>query len=253
MLGRIALTVCVALACALGAGCSAVISPDPGRLGGGTDAGPGGGGRDTGGNLGIDVGPGGCGAGQITCGGVCVQPSIDPQHCGGCTNACGTGQSCISGVCTGGSGSVLGSSNDCGPTHASCGSLEVCVSGACVCRPPYTDVGGRCIDLNTDPNHCGGVGVTCQGNCAGGTCVRGDCPSGTTSCDGACVDLRRDPGNCGECGRSCSGGEICVGQCRRVTIPTDCTSCPCASCDGALCCAYPRIGAPVCLDANACP
>ncbi len=250
MLDRFGALWWVFLLLASGAGCSAVISPDTARLGG--DAGPTGtGGRDAG-PMGIDTGPGGCGAGLPACGQACVQPATDPQHCGGCATVCATAQSCVSGICTGGGG-VLGNPTDCGPSHATCGSLEVCVSGACVCRPPYTSVAGRCVDLATDPQNCGTPGNICQGNCAAGMCVGGGCPSGTTSCDGACVDLRRDPGNCGDCGRACRAGEVCVGECRRATIPTGCASCPCASCDGAQCCSYPRLGVPICVNADTCP
>jgi len=233
------------------AGCSALVAPDSSRL------------RDDAGVApaidaaivpGLDAGLI-CGAGLIACGAACVSAATDPQHCGSCTNACAAGQSCISGTCTGGSGVVLGNPNDCGASHARCASLQLCVSGACVCRSPYTDVGGTCIDLTTDPMNCGAPDHVCAGRCAAGVCVPGDCPRGTTSCNGACVDLRRDPGNCGDCGNACSGTQICAGQCRDVVVPTGCTSCPCSACRGGTqCCAYPGLSTPVCIDnVDACP
>lgn len=230
-----------------GMGCSALVSPDIARLG---DAGPSSSQNDAAVIPGIDSGtPGVCGAGELDCGGTCVNPSNDPSHCGGCANACDATQSCISGVCTGGSGSVLGNPNDCGASHAVCASLQICLGGACLCRMPYTDVGGTCIDLASDPNNCGAPGHVCPGRCASGVCVPGDCPAGLTSCDGACVDLRRDPGNCGDCGNTCSGSQLCIGQCRDVSVPAGCTSCPCDACGGgAQCCTYPGLGAPVCID-----
>lgn len=228
------------------AGCSALVAPDPARLGG--DGGPGAN-RDAFVAPGTDAGPGGCATGEIRCGGVCVTPASDPAHCGSCTRTCDATQSCVSGVCTGpGGGGVLGNPSDCGPSHAVCTDLRVCLAGSCVCRTPYTDVGGTCTDLTSDPNNCGSPGNRCPRNCAGGVCVGGDCPPGTTSCDGACVDLRRDPGNCGDCGRSCRATQVCIGQCRDVSVPAGCTTCPCDCGGGAQCCQYPGVGVPVCID-----
>lgn len=227
--------------------CSAVVAPDTTRLG--IDSGIA---QQNDAALvpGNDSGiPRVCGAGQIDCGGSCVQPASDPTHCGSCTSQCGAGQSCVSGVCTGGTTSLLGNPSDCGASHTRCQSLQICLAGACVCRTPYSDVGGTCIDLTSDPNNCGVPGHRCAGRCAGGTCIAGDCPTGLTSCDGACVDLRRDPGNCGDCGNVCRGSQVCIGSCRDVTVSTGCTSCPCTQCGGgAACCAYPGLDAPVCID-----
>ncbi len=232
-------------------GCSAVVSPDPGRLGG--DGGPASG-RDAAVVPGTDSATS-CGAGLVDCGGTCAQLASDPRNCGGCGHGCGTTEACVSGVCSGSNGGPLGNPGDCGASHASCAALQVCVSGACVCRPPYTDVGGRCIDLASDPDNCGAPGHACPDRCAGGVCIRMDCPGATTSCDGACVDLRRDPGNCGDCGRACRGNQVCAaGNCRDVFVPGGCTSCPCDGCGAAPCCAYPGVGVPVCVDGGgACP
>ncbi len=38
-------------------------------------------------------------AGVALCGGSCVSTASDPAHCGGCNNACATGQACEGGVC----------------------------------------------------------------------------------------------------------------------------------------------------------
>lgn len=253
MLDRLA---CLALVLAVPiAGCSAVVSPDTNRLGAGTDSGlgttgdsgmiPG---TDSGRIPGVDSGVT-CASGQLVCGGTCVMPATDPLHCGNCTTACSTGQSCVSGVCTGGSGVVFGNPNDCGASHAVCDALQVCIAGACVCRSPYTNVGGVCIDLGSDPNNCGRPGNVCPNRCAGGVCISGTCPRPSTSCDGACVDTRRDPGNCGGCGNVCDGTQICAGQCRDVIVPTGCTSCPCDACNGgSQCCTYPGLSTPVCID-----
>lgn len=39
------------------------------------------------------------GGGAARCGGACVNTEVDPVHCGGCDNACASGQSCEAGVC----------------------------------------------------------------------------------------------------------------------------------------------------------
>ena len=63
------------------------------------DAGPFDAGVDGGQDAGADGGP--CGStGLVECSSMCVDPSNDSMHCGSCTNACGAGQVCSSGVCT---------------------------------------------------------------------------------------------------------------------------------------------------------
>ena len=99
------------------------------------------------------------------------------------------------------------------------------------CPGIQTICSGVCVNLNSDPNHCG----TCENNCTSGQfCLRGactqPCPSGPgLMCDGKCVDIMTDPNNCGGCGRKvnlygvwgppdggtaevlgrCTNGEIC--------------------------------------------
>jgi Stigma-specific protein, Stig1 len=43
------------------------------------------------------------GNGQSCCGGVCVDTSVDPNHCGDCNQACPEGAACAGGFCTQGS------------------------------------------------------------------------------------------------------------------------------------------------------
>ncbi|HEX4621272.1 MAG TPA: hypothetical protein VH208_06865, partial [Myxococcaceae bacterium] len=65
-------------------------------------------------------GQGGCPSGQIFCGSVCATLGSDPQNCGACGAACGTGQACVGGVCAA----------SCGTGATSCrndGGLLVCV------------------------------------------------------------------------------------------------------------------------------
>lgn len=106
-----------------------------------------------------------------------------------------------------------------------------------------------CVDLGTDPAHCGACDAACPAGagcaaeecvCAGGLmecgaqCVdtaldaahcggcEGPCPTGALCgagqcacagtlevCSDACVDTSSDPSNCGGCGVICSGGSVC--------------------------------------------
>ncbi len=72
---------------------------------------------------------------------------------------------------------------------------------------------GRCVDLASDPSHCGACGNTCAG---GATCTAGRCACrrGFSSCDGRCVDTLSDPLHCGGCRRSCDPPNA-VGVCAR--------------------------------------
>jgi hypothetical protein len=62
-----------------------------------------------------------------------------------------------------------------------------------------TNCDGSCVDLATDPRHCGDCNVMCQ--MAGGQfCEEGSCECGElTDCDGVCVDLTTNPDHCGAC------------------------------------------------------
>src|ERR1700747_898114 len=75
--------------------------------------------------------------------------------------------------------------------------------------------GGACIDLLSDPNHCGTCTTACN---TGQVCNLGRCStvcSGSlTACNGACVDTTSDSVNCGSCGQACSSTRICsAGAC----------------------------------------
>ena len=56
--------------------------------------------------------------------------------------------------------------------------------------------GQLCIDLGTDPAHCGTCGNACPAtsSCIDGTC---SCPGSQSICNESCVDLTSDRANCG--------------------------------------------------------
>ena len=72
--------------------------------------------------------------------------------------------------------------------------------------------GALCVDLATDPAHCGACENACPetSSCIDGTCT---CPGGESICNATCVDLMSDPANCGACSTDC-GALFCLeGQC----------------------------------------
>ena len=170
-------------------------------VGGGTVGGSGSGANTeagTEGSAGTDGGSGGC----VMCGPDCVDVSSDPQNCGSCGDSCGDGKICVNGDCT----------DACDP--ACKGDLEVCDGDQCVCRSGLTPCEGECVDLRTDPSHCGTCGDACPEACGDSTCQPASCTGFPQACDGACTDPQSDPLNCGSCGDTCEASETCAdGQC----------------------------------------
>ncbi|MCA9607036.1 MAG: hypothetical protein KC619_15630 [Myxococcales bacterium] len=225
-------------------GCSALVSPDVGRLG---DAGPTGADAAT-----VRPDGGACPGTAIACGAACVDPASDVAHCGGCDHACAPAESCVSGICLCPAGDPacaappLGNPDRCG--GRSCRSDQVCRGDTCVCRPGLTAVGDRCVDLASDPDNCGMVGNACPEVCAGGVCAP-RCSGGLRGCEGACVDLSSDPLHCGECGRSCARDQVCVeGRCRDYGPATSCDAC---RGDTPTCCDYAT--STICVSGDGCP
>jgi hypothetical protein len=78
--------------------------------------------------------------------------------------------------------------------------------------------GTSCVELSSDPKHCGGCGATCSSPPNGvGVCVESSCAFACNKpyspCGSSCMDLATDPLNCGTCGNVCPvglGGEAAV-------------------------------------------
>jgi hypothetical protein len=101
----------------------------------------------------------------------------------------------------------------------------------------------QCVDLQTDPFHCGQCDVSCGGN---GSCVDGQCKCTKTGCSGTgvlcdiglcktCFDLAADKDNCGACGHACTGtNSKCVSgvcQCNPVKCSPGEVICPDGDCE----------------------
>jgi hypothetical protein len=85
----------------------------------------------------------------------------------------------------------------------------------CAGARPYL-CGRECVDLTSDPDHCGDCGHAVAGECVAG---RIDCPAGMTGCDDDCVDLDSDDENCGACGSTVPPGRTCIDGAARCEAP----------------------------------
>lgn len=188
---------------------------------------------------------GACPAGQTSCGVdlvVCADLASDLNHCGACNNVCVNGSSCAAGTCI---------VNPCDPGLTNCEygctdlatdpyncgwcsnlcPLRVCTAGSCDavtqsdCPAGLINCGFDgvvdipiCVDLVSDPNHCGSCFNVCaSGFCEARTCV-GECPVGLIGCftvagtdtgtesSITCTTLEYDEFNCGACGNVCASG-----------------------------------------------
>jgi DNA-binding beta-propeller fold protein YncE len=108
--------------------------------------------------------------------------------------------------------------NNCGACGGSCGFGGTCSAGKCACATGLATCGGSCVDLSSDPAHCGACSQACGGasafcsTSAGATICAASCGTGQTACGNSCVDLASDPFHCGACGRFCGSSERCINQ-----------------------------------------
>lgn len=180
-----------------------------------------------------------CAEGLTLCGGACVDVDSDPQHCGGCSKACPTGQVCDQAACASGcsggktdcSGACVDLQSDpwhCGDCATSCNPGSVCASGSCnlSCPAGQAACSGSCVDTQTDDQHCGACGVACSlgQKCTAGKCVV-SCTTGQTLCGQACVDTQTNQNHCGGCDKPCKAGEVCTAALCKIACPGTQTEC----------------------------
>ncbi len=148
-------------------------------------------------------------AAPLNCGMSCVDPTSNPNYCGGCDAGCSTNVP---------------------------NAQPTCVSSTCgfACETNYTLCAGACVDVQTDNNNCGNCASSGGATCTGGsTCVEGMCQapaveagvdaapeastdSGMAQLDAA-VDAGPPPCPAGGCPTSTASGY---------------TSCPFGKCNG---------------------
>ena len=78
------------------------------------------------------------------------------------------------------------------------------------CTAPLTYCFGKCVDLQTSKQNCGGCGKTCTATqkCDTGACA---CVGQLTQCGLLCVNLNGNPEHCGACNNACPAGQECQG------------------------------------------
>jgi len=129
-----------------------------------------------------------CGELLTGCGGTCVDASSDDRNCGACGNACAQAEVCVAGSCQcapnatqcGSQCSVTASdAANCGGCAGQdgqvCATGEVCEAGRCKAACDFTTssrCGDACVNLRTDPNHCGACDQACGNakSCKAGVC-----------------------------------------------------------------------------------
>lgn len=163
----------------------------------------------------------------------------DVDHCGACANACPSEPDNAASVCVGGECELrcdpdtadcngdaadgceadLGTPTTCGDCDVTCGSsapyctkLDTGLGCVAACAEGTTDCGGSCVDLSSDPRHCGGCGVRCiappnaVATCMAGECSF-ECDEDYADCDGdaanGCESMLRELEHCGRCGQRC--------------------------------------------------
>jgi hypothetical protein len=101
-----------------------------------------------------------------------------------------------------------------GPKNKKCCKGATCKGGSksntgkCVCKGGLTKCGAKCVNTQTNEEHCGGCNNT---PCGDATCEQGscECPENLTWCGPACVDTETDNAHCGGCDQPCGGTGTC--------------------------------------------
>jgi Stigma-specific protein, Stig1 len=163
-----------------------------------------------------------CLAPKIACSGVCVDPSSDEKHCGGCDKACPANTNCKSSQCecllgygdcdtNPQNGCEAQLSTDvlhCDGCNKACPSKHICVSASCRCDP---NTAGSCGSTGQYCSSSSGSCLTCDKtrlNCD----LKGDCEcvgkcSGST-CDSTCT--YGAPNQCGSVYHACTSNGVCT-------------------------------------------
>jgi len=155
-----------------------------------------------------------CSTGATASGAICALQCNDDADC----TSLSTAHTCANGLCVAPALSVQ--STD-----------DIAVDGAADATAPETSApncmmdearcADMCVDLRSDPLHCGTCDVVCaQGQtCIDARCVEQSpmCEQSETLCAMTCADLLSDNDHCGACDRPCAVGSRCINaQCSQA-------------------------------------
>ncbi|MEM1008122.1 MAG: MXAN_6577-like cysteine-rich protein, partial [Myxococcota bacterium] len=186
---------------------------------------------------------------ETSCFGGCFDLRASGENCGSCGNRCAEGFRCVEGSCRRlcltealhlCGNTCVDLQKDrlfCGDCNIRCAPEQLCAAGRCTCptRIPTLckiclkgdkDCVQRCIDTQSDAQHCGACAQRCATDerCHQGRCQK-RCPvERPTFCrirnfSGAeqgflCVDVQSDVLHCGQCDQACHRTQKCdKGQC----------------------------------------
>ena len=178
-----------------------------------------------------------------TCGTACSLPrAAETCATGSCAiESCDPGFADCNGVVSDGCEASLSSTATCGDCTTTCGvATPICdPATGCVtgCAAGEDLCGGSCVDLRTDPSHCGACDAACSTvnatpSCVVRSCVLA-CDAGWEDCNGDVTDGCETPittlTDCGACGVNCSranGTESCAtGTCTLTGCDMDFGNC----------------------------
>lgn len=147
----------------------------------------------------------------------------------------GSGGSMSSSSGMGGEGGAMSSSSGGGMGGTGGAMSSSSSSGEPTCDPNQQMCDGACVNVTTDPDHCGSCAGVCDPPVSGAATGARACSDGTcgVACAGAapdtcppinggeaCVNLKTDPQFCGDCDTHCPGGKTCVnGACVTACAP----------------------------------
>ena len=106
----------------------------------------------TGNDAGMLTSAASCTGSLLVCDDVCVDPDVDPDHCGGCGKACEEAAFCSDGKCV-------------ARTVVEGEAMTLCAEGLTLC-------GESCVSTDDDVAHCGACGTACDDDerCSSGAC-----------------------------------------------------------------------------------
>ncbi|HJL17153.1 MAG TPA: hypothetical protein RMH99_15915 [Sandaracinaceae bacterium LLY-WYZ-13_1] len=119
----------------------------------------------------------------------------------------------------------------CGNPCGECGTGLLCSAGACIageCPEGSSECSGECVELDSDPRHCGSCGLACPDDPNGApVCVAAgcglECEPGYRECGGSCVACPEDG-----VATACDGSRCVATECGAGALACggECAACP---------------------------